>query len=381
MKTKLLLLIIIFLTYNDINSQIHKLNSVNVDNNYKAEMLYDENGKNTSYKEYTFNSTTNEWEYDLYGKDYYYNSEGLIDYIIFEESTYHNKYEYSYNSDNKLIEITMSDQNSSNWDLRYTDTYIYNNSNNNVEFIRNFANPSTWNVNYRYLNTFDGNNNLILKEKQEWNTNTNSWNATNKKYEYSYNSNNKIVNRLTKILVNGNFEQVGKFQYIYDANGNRVEWSSYYYDNGWIPEEKVTYTYDNNYSLSDLILPNWQGIMDFGYDEDYNHMILTKSYSEWDATQNQWTNPEDAIFNWSDTTASINSVETSIVKFYPNPVNEQLNFDLPNIQENTIIEIFNSQGKLILKKKLEENLDVSNLNKGIYIFSIDNKNKGKFIKQ
>jgi len=377
MKKTLLILILIAST--KIYSQ-YKLDSVIYNNSYKAEMLYNSDNKNTSYKEYGWNSNSNSWEYNLYGLDYYYDNTGNIDYAIFEESTYHNKYEYLYNSDNKIIEKKRLDQNGSNWDLIYTETYNYDGAGNNIEMIR-ISGYSYWN--YRYINTFDNANNLILKEKQEWNSTSNSYDVTNKKYEYQYNSNNKILNRIEYNLVDGVFNQVGKYEYNYDSFGNRSEFISYIYDentNTWVGEEKVTYLYDNNFSFSDLVIPNWKGFFDFGRDEDYNHMITSKSYYEWDNTQNQWIYNGDAIFYWNNTTASINDTQNVTVSIYPNPTTNQVKFDITDFEK---IEIYDITGKLIIKTKTNI-VNMENVPNGTYLYRIQKGNEtinGKIIKK
>ena len=379
MKKTLLILILIAST--KIYSQ-YKLDSVIYNNSYKAEMLYNSDNKNTSYKEYGWNSNSNSWEYDLYGLDYYYDNTGNIDYAIFEESTYHNKYEYLYNSDNKIIEKKRLDQNGSNWDLIYTETYNYDSAGNNIEMIKIYENTN-WNTNYRYINTFDSANNIILREKQEWNSTSNSYDVTNEKYEYQYNSNNKILNRIEYNLVDGVFNQVGKYEYNYDSFGNRSEFISYIYDentNTWVGEEKVTYLYDNNFSFSDLVIPNWKGILDIGYDEDYNHMITSKSYYEWDNVQNQWTYYSDAIFYWNNTTASINDTQNVTVSIYPNPTTNQVKFDITDFEK---IEIYDITGKLIIKTKTNI-VNMENVPNGTYLYRIQKGNEtinGKIIKK
>ena len=375
------LLILILLTTVKIYSQ-HKLDSVIYNSSYKAEMLYNSDNKNTSYKEYGWNSSSSSWEYGLYGLDYYYDNTGNIDYAIFEESTFHNKYEYLYNSDNKIIEKKRLDQNGSNWDLIYTETYNYDSAGNNIEIIRINENTS-WNTNYRYINTFDSANNIILKEKQEWNSSSNSYDVTNEKYEYQYNSNNKILNRIAYDLVDGVFKQVGKYEYNYDSFGNRNEFISYIYDentNSWNGEEKVTYLYDNNFSFSDLVIPNWKGILDIGYDEDYNHMITSKSYYEWDNVQNQWTYYSDAIFYWDNTTASINDIQNVSVSIYPNPTTNQVKFDITDFEK---IKIYDITGKLITKTKTNI-VNMENVPSGTYLYRIQKGNEtisGKIIKK
>lgn len=60
---------------------------------------------------------------------------------------------------------------------------------------------------------------------------------------------------------------------------------------------------------------------------------------------------------------------------YPNPTNDYL-----NINEKHNYEIFNIMGQKVLNGNRKK-IDVRNLNTGIYIISIDNKVKYKFIKR
>ena len=69
-------------------------------------------------------------------------------------------------------------------------------------------------------------------------------------------------------------------------------------------------------------------------------------------------------------------VEHSIFSFFPNPASSELTVIHDNI-ENQIIEIISRDGKLLLQKEItgsKTKLDVSNLNSGIYLIGIKNKN-------
>ncbi|MHB9056895.1 MAG: alpha-L-arabinofuranosidase C-terminal domain-containing protein [Paludibacteraceae bacterium] len=72
------------------------------------------------------------------------------------------------------------------------------------------------------------------------------------------------------------------------------------------------------------------------------------------------------------------------IKIYPNPASNNLN--IKGINELSSVNIYNSKGQTILKKKIvcDSNLDIAFLNKGIYIIEIKNKKETfseKFLKE
>lgn len=81
----------------------------------------------------------------------------------------------------------------------------------------------------------------------------------------------------------------------------------------------------------------------------------------------------------------------TIVRAYPNPVNESVQFELKNIQGKANLEIFNASGQLLLTKRFEvynvfgiESVSMSGLPRGIYFYKITNEKSsfgGKLIKK
>ena len=83
---------------------------------------------------------------------------------------------------------------------------------------------------------------------------------------------------------------------------------------------------------------------------------------------------------------SLNEIEKSDFKIYPNPVKNILNVSSKLSILN--VKLYDVQGKLILSKNLEKNsirnnleLDISGLNNGNYLLVIDNKIMFKIIKE
>ena len=108
---------------------------------------------------------------------------------------------------------------------------------------------------------------------------------------------------------------------------------------------------------------------DFDLDGDLD--IISISYS-----QNQVNYFENLL-----ETLSITNEELSSFKLYPNPVKNRLNFS-PTGFGKTKITITDVTGKIVLNDKiyLNQGLDVSNLNHGVYILTVNGQSNFRFIK-
>lgn len=79
-------------------------------------------------------------------------------------------------------------------------------------------------------------------------------------------------------------------------------------------------------------------------------------------------------------TAGVNDFILNKVSLYPNPVlGNELTID--SLQEINSLKVYNILGKQMKTSFTGKNVDVSNLNSGIYIIKVNNKNTIKFIKQ
>jgi hypothetical protein len=78
--------------------------------------------------------------------------------------------------------------------------------------------------------------------------------------------------------------------------------------------------------------------------------------------------------------SSVNSVNPNFIKIFPNPTEKYITVTTPYKLENCKIELFNITGQIVIFEKLfseSTEIDVSNLNKGVYIYNILNGNKLK----
>ena len=76
------------------------------------------------------------------------------------------------------------------------------------------------------------------------------------------------------------------------------------------------------------------------------------------------------------TNVSVPRNERNTLTYYPNPSNGYITFT-KQITSELLINLFSSDGKLVLKKKLDsidKTLDVNGLNRGLYFIKISGEN-------
>jgi len=95
---------------------------------------------------------------------------------------------------------------------------------------------------------------------------------------------------------------------------------------------------------------------------------------------------DDIVFRCYDVIGNVNKPINESIKAFPNPTNGLVKFSLPDNGSNNIqIEVYNYDGRLVLSKSILNNqIDISNLNKGFYTYKIFSQDrylgKGKLIK-
>ena len=94
-----------------------------------------------------------------------------------------------------------------------------------------------------------------------------------------------------------------------------------------------------------------------------------------DMQVSKWSN----IFNFTTKDDIGISELNNYINIYPNPANDKLFVNLGIISENAIIEIVNSEGKILLKdiypiNTCEKIIYINHLNSGVYLLQIKNNN-------
>ena len=117
----------------------------------------------------------------------------------------------------------------------------------------------------------------------------------------------------------------------------------------------------------------------------YNYkLVIELSNSSWNWLAGAYPTTQ---INFTASTASVNSVDLLLnnLKIFPNPVKNKIQLKGVNKLNGSKVRITNILGKEVLKSQLNtEEIDVSQLNSGIYILSITSEKRFKnfkFIKE
>jgi hypothetical protein len=144
----------------------------------------------------------------------------------------------------------------------------------------------------------------------------------------------------------------------------------------WVNSGVVYSSFNTSYPKVDLIVPfSYQNLFQLNY----------SYYDNWDSVTNTW-NTESELIDYFSTynLTSVIEIPENDVMIYPNPTINILYFK--NSTSNiTQIQIFDLQGKLVLKKQLnnQNSVSLSDLPSGVYIYQITNIESvisGKFTK-
>ncbi len=336
----------------------------------KYEFTYDASGYMTKYVRYSPDWQTNQLV--AAGKhEFTNNSFGMpVLRIIYSWDKYDNKWnalqkwEYSYNSSGNLTLVTYCEwsKTANDWEKIFgKDVYTYNDK------------GMTSKISY------------ILD------ANTNQFNPRNKD-EYTYDDNRNMTVMISYNIDSNTGQWIGyyKKEYDYDANRNTILFI--YYD-GWdattsqfiIPSYKFDYTYNDSGNIASAVFYAWDAAFsqwslpsavktEYTYDAAGNTTFHFELY--WDGNASKWKVFKKATYYypWQNST-SIPVIPNMDISVYPNPAKEFIVFDLPNISESSIVEIFDIHGTKILEQRLTDNKQVflGNLNKGLYLFRIHNR--------
>ncbi len=366
-------------------------------NDYRYEYIYDVN-RNRTQSIFYFGKNGTDWRPSTKTENTY-NTENKITETY--SSSWHDsanslvldeKSERTYNSKGNLILTTgySWEKDLNIWKLSYKYSYDYDLNENLILRLAPRLNEDTneWENNLKTEYTYDSLGNELSDIIYKWNSTDNIWEIS-RQYEYTYNSEGYLIQKNTSTIyqvTDNGIEYGNQFDdYIYDSNGNLIEYkrsSKFPSDSTNTYSIRYTYHYDLSYNLSDLFLP-------YSYlrTDELNNKPLEYIRYYWDDTNNNWINKEKKIYYYSEENIlSIKNTKPLKITLYPNPIINELKFNLTDYSKIITFELFDSQGRKIISKKINENkkLNLEHLNSGIYLYNLiigDKNQKGKLIKK
>ena len=378
----------------------------------KNTLEYDKKNRITCYSSYNYHRGAFKWQLsEKISVEYATDDLSIKEYHIWN-NTYNNTLDtlfltyYQLDSNHNLIlEIDTSFFNNTREPLNKT-VYHYDSLGRFTSTVISYWNSdsSQWKFNFKISVSYYKANLLDESHFYFWNDSLAYWVPLNKSKGF-YNSQDKIIKVNTYYM---DTTLIVQDSFTYDANGfpyemivkridtthqlnlkeyhkrinNQYGDPDYYYMywwdsklNNWLPAVKIHSVFDANYDREYALLP-FHPI----YNIDYNKIILSENFYGYDTTLNQWDNnayTNTYYYSLREVLHISKSAWNKGIKVYPNPSTSEVNIALPDDVRQAEIEIFNTDGMLVKKQRLESNrrLSVEDLDAGIYLLRIISGNR------
>lgn len=165
-------------------------------------------------------------------------------------------------------------------------------------------------------------------------------------YKYHYDSNNLIDSITIEALLPGGME--GKIEQIHDANGRLVQMDFLELDQNseLVPSDRYFFKHNSQGEIIEVI--------ELYYDDNNSVFDLSGSWKYLKKQNSSISTPE--------------KVQINSLTIYPNPTKGKLFIN--STEEFTDFSILNLTGQVVKKGNFENNIDVSDLKKGIYLLNL-----------
>jgi len=390
----------------------------------KVEFIYDTNGNVTQDLEYTWDESINQW-FNVWKSEYTYDAKGnlsqelyfglndtTMQFIGIEKNTYtydangnqtqqlnfeydlatglfvaYRKSDYTYDANGNISQEIDSylDETTLQFVGMYKDDYKYNGSGKEAQKVTSYYDEtsSKWMQMFKNESTYDSKGNLTLTLESGWDG-ISSW-YDSAKDEYSYDTNGDLTQHLRFSMDNSQWVGLEKNTYSYDDKGNMAQEIDYSNWNDqtkqWDDIWKDDYTFDNNYTFNDLILP-------FGDVEDFfTHMLTGLNEYKWNINTNDWASDYKMTFVYSaQNITSVRPLNSELSSIYPNPCSESVSVSFPTSNSQISFELFDLQGRMLIQKEISnhEKVSMEGLGSGMYLYKLNVDGKmqsGKLVKE
>lgn len=363
-------------------------------NGYKTDYTFDIFGNQTSMINSTWLEDENRWRYSHKMK-YVYDGQGLG--LI--------SYRYSWNDDLETWELRWKENQSIN---------ILGNINTIISFSWNDVDLE-WNEARKADYTYNNDGLLSTRIYYNWISHSDTW-LMAYQYEYNYDSYNNLISILNIMWLNDIPTNQDKTEYLYNEDGNMTESISYDWKvetDQWVEQVKSEISYDELGNITQFITSEWNSwdmlwmniaktnliyntdipfdevLWPFDDEDDmFNLVSMLIGVSQQEITEdNEWGDYMSADLNYSEYLYDFLDEENILdIQLFPNPVSRQFSFHIPDSYQQVRFELYDLQGRIMMKKDVEnkEYISVENLNPGVYIYSITSDGKtqrGKLIKE
>ena len=331
----------------------------------KEEISYNENGKVTAEEYSKWNIIDQSWIYDT-------------------------KQVYTYDDQQRILKTVNAvyDTGQNIWKDTYKTEYTYYNSDMDSAIDNEFVSSSydaesgQWVYKNKTENYLDSENNPEMSLYYNWNDQTQGW------------------------------EKYWKTEYFYttgvESSSVTSKWNN---EDGWLPDTKSTYTLNENNEVQKFSYYKWQSDiwttaminlpqfnnqinhnqlwLPFFYQSScgygwFHHMLLEMmTYYAFTGGPPKLSYVEKYYYSEKDVSGTNPEISVKGLKVFPNPFTDRILFKTDDKVQNLTVEIFDLRGKLIISKIVSNgnDLDLSELKSGMYLYKINNSYFGKIIKR
>ena len=299
-------------------------------------------------------------------------------------------------NDNLTTHLRQSwNQNTHTWGNSTLDTYTYDSNNNLLKrFIQTpYNGTNVWRNFSQYTYTYDSDNNRLTDFYQTWADNNSGWIdivlytytyysnnnrqtelceiSTNAKEEstYTYDTENNLINQLTKTWQNGNWVNSSRINYTYDSKNNLLSYLRENWNNTWINDLQKLWTYDEN--------DNCTLVENFSFSDGRRHPMDIPMYLYYNNMQSSlYYNAYKVTATYKEVTKPITAIEDfalPTISIYPNPTTGKLKIENGELKKGNV-ELYDIYGKKHVSQLTFHNslieIDISHLTAGVYFVQI-----------
>ena len=279
-----------------------------------------------------------------------------------------------YFNQNALDTLALSYSWNNQWELSSRGHISYDSNNNIILVINEEIIGGTWINANKTEYTYDANDNLIKELNYQWDTQNNSYFFDMKTSNGYDNQNRKIYSVMGGYNPNTSSWDYWDSTFQYYAPNSDIDSTMDFTNspsNTWQPDLKNKMEYNNNYTLSDLILPTTL------FSEDdiayFNHMLMKINGFEYD--NGQWPKSFEYNVYYSDFVGTgIKTTQKKWVRIAPNPAHDYLFIQMENKQAMDV-RIYDVSGRMVKTQaiNISTKINIQELKSGIYFIQITDK--------
>lgn len=314
-----------------------------------------------------------------------------------ESFAYDYKYTYTYKSNGNMASEVYYKKDSTVWTKDEEVTYAYDNNNNLTTYIYYYEDDEgKWGASYKVTYTYNSSNQPTegvaydflgedeIPSERVLFSYTNQILSTTRFYEMDTewllidsaahtSSGDRITEEIWYEMGDNGFVPYDKYTFSYDQNGNPTRDESYNYNtetaNNWVISYRANYSYDLSFNFEDLLtIPKG-----YHYPEHTEYIVnmplMVESYYSSEGSTSLEKSYK-TVYNYSDFSAALNDISVSQVEIFPNPASEYIRFKTQ--KDHFTFLLFDIQGREVLNSKVSNTREIAinSISKGLYIYHI-----------